>query len=89
MYFIIIITPYLVKFEPNETKTIKVTAQFSCTTNLSNAFLCCYIKEKDIRNSLCSLLAQTELSSLISVDDLTIIKELGQGAYDCFLFFLF
>jgi len=40
------------KEKPNESKTITVSVVFSCTANLTNAFLCCLIKDKGIRNHI-------------------------------------
>ena len=64
-----------------KTITIEITFECSATLNPTTAKVCCGIVEKKIKNAICGIQAQTELSPLLSVDDLVIQKEIGRGSY--------
>ena len=63
--------------------TVAVKAVFSCTATLdpSKAKVCCAVNEKSVWGFLCGMQAQTELTPLISMDDVSITKEIGRGSY--------
>lgn len=68
---------------PNETKKVVIEITFECCAMLDplRAKICCAIVEKSIWNPICGIQAQTELSPLLSVDDIAISKEIGRGSY--------
>ena len=67
----------------NETKTIEVSAKFSCTAKLdpSKARIWCAIRNERSSCNLLGIKARSTRSPYISCDDIDLEKHLGSGAY--------
>ena len=66
--------------------TVHVTAKFECSTSFTplKEEICAevLVDDKKLWNTLCGLKMQTELTPLLSVDDISLRKEIGRGSYD-------
>ena len=67
----------------NETKTIEVSAKFSCTAKLDplKARIYCAIRNERVSCDLLGIKARSTLSPYISCDDIELEKRLGGGTY--------
>ena len=71
---------------PKSSVTVHVTAKFECSTSFTplKEEICAevLVDDKKLWNTLCGLKMQTELTPLLSVDDISLRKEIGRGSYD-------
>ena len=71
---------------PKSAVAVHVTAKFGCSTSFTplKEEICAevLVDDKKLWNTLCGLKMQTELTPLLSVDDISLRKEIGRGSYD-------
>ena len=71
---------------PKSAVTVHVTAKFECSTSFTplKEEICAevLVDDKKLWNTLCGLKMQTELTPLLSVDDISLRKEIGRGSYE-------
>ena len=81
---------YTVHLSVNEAQMIVVSVKFSCTAKLdqSKARIWCSIRNERSPCDLLGIKARSAMSPYVSCDDITIEKELGNGTYSHYIFFI-